>query len=166
MHNWRDSCILLTNEAHPLYHRGSVRSVHPAHERTETLATIPRDPDVLDDLHYADGKEVPADEKILLAVDGKTYGLDLTTQNADQLRADLQPWLSVAVEIKPAAASARRASGGGGGKSSSTARSQRELTSRIREWADGQNIKLNEKGRIPNEVRDSYFDVHPEDKPA
>lgn len=125
------------------------------------MATIPRDPDVLDDLHYAEGKEVPADEKLAFAIDGKNYSIDLTTDHADKFRKTFSPYITVAEEVRPSTGGSRR-----GGKSSSTSRPDRELTQKIRDWAAKQKIQLNEKGRIPNNVRDLYFDAYPAERPA
>ena len=128
------------------------------------LTLIQRDPEVLDNVHLAEGKEVPADEQVFLAVNGRQYKLDLTTENAEKLKADVQPWVDVADEVEAPKATATRRSGGGGSRS--TKRPERELTAKIREWAASQGIKLNEKGRIKTEVREAYFDAHPGERPA
>lgn len=123
------------------------------------MATIEREPDVLDDKHLSEGEEVLADEKIEFAVDGKHYDMDLTTANAQKFRDDLAPWVRVANE--------RRGSGGGTrAPRSSTSRPDRAQTARIRKWAADQKIELNPRGRIPSDVRKLYLDAHPQERAA
>ena len=40
-----------------------------------------------------------ADEEVRLGVDGAVYVLDLTTEHAERLRAELAPWLAAAHEV-------------------------------------------------------------------
>lgn len=47
-----------------------------------------------DDLAYAtDGRRIPADETVLLSIDGKHRELDLTSEHAKELREFLEPYL-------------------------------------------------------------------------
>lgn len=47
-----------------------------------------------DDLaFFLRGERVPADETVLISIDGKTRELDLTAQNAAELRQVLEPYL-------------------------------------------------------------------------
>ncbi len=48
-----------------------------------------------DDLTYAEsGRRVPADESVVLSIDGKHRELDLTEEHAKELREFLEPYLS------------------------------------------------------------------------
>lgn len=126
------------------------------------MTTITRDPDVLDDWHYkVENEEVTADEKVTFALDGKTYTLDLTKENADRFRTEVKPWVDIAEPVRAQASAGRSSS-----RHASTGRPERELTAKIREWAASQKIELSDRGRIPNEVREQYFAAHPGDRPA
>jgi len=99
---------------------------------------------LLDDL---DGGE--ADETVTFALDGKTYEIDLTTANADKLRGALEPY--VAKGRRTGGRSQRgkgRASSGGGSSSPDTAK--------IRAWAKDQGYEVNDRGRVPANIREAY----------
>jgi hypothetical protein len=128
------------------------------------LATIPRPADVLDDLDFAEGTETLADEKRELSYNGKTIQLDLTKAHADALDDLLKPYLEVGTEMPKTSSGGRRRSAHSSGSNSS--RADRELTGRIRSWAEQQGIELNPQGRIKNEVREAYFDAHPDERPS
>jgi hypothetical protein len=103
---------------------------------------------LVDDL---DGSQ--ADEQVEFAVDGKSYEIDLSSANSARLREALAPFVSAA----------RRA---GGRRRSATptpaARpsTDREQNQAIREWAQGQGMKISERGRIPSNVLEAYHQSH------
>ena len=99
---------------------------------------------LLDDL---DGGE--ADETVTFALDGKTYEIDLTTANADKLRGALEPYV----------AKGRRTGGRsqrGKGRSSSGGGSSSQDTAKIRAWAKEQGYEVNDRGRVPANIREAY----------
>lgn len=99
---------------------------------------------LLDDL---EGGE--ADETVTFALDGKTYEIDLTTANADKLRGALEPYL----------AKGRRTGGRqqrGKGRSSGGASSSGPDTAKIRAWAKEQGYEVNDRGRVPANIREAY----------
>lgn len=86
--------------------------------------------------------EVPADQTIHFAVDGKDYVIDLTQKHASGFFAAIAPYQEAARRVKstrPVRTSAARSS-----------------AARIREWAKERGIDINEKGRIPRPVRERY----------
>jgi hypothetical protein len=106
---------------------------------------------LIDDL---DGGE--AAESVSFALDGANYEIDLSVKNAAKLRDVLAVYIG----------SARR-SGRGGGRQQATgrrtgraARSDREQTQAIREWARKNGHKVGEKGRIPATVLEAYHAKH------
>ena len=92
---------------------------------------------LVDDL---DGGE--AEETVSFALDGTSYEIDLSKQNAKALRDALATYVS----------SARRAGGrrgrSRGGRASDTAA--------IRDWARSQGMKISDRGRIPADIIEKY----------
>src|SRR4051794_15327042 len=106
---------------------------------------------LIDDLDGGD-----ATETVSFGLDGATYEIDLSEQNARQLRDALAPWVG----------NARRVSGGRGGRpaarrvgSSSGGGSSTDTTA-IRSWAKDNGYKVSERGRISAEVQEAYAAAH------
>ncbi|MEU8670633.1 Lsr2 family protein [Streptomyces anulatus] len=98
---------------------------------------------LVDDL---DGVE--ADETVTFALDGKTYEIDLTTANADKLRGLLEPY------TKGGRRTGGRASTGRG-KGRAVAGGNKD-TAEIRRWARENGHNVNDRGRVPAEIREAY----------
>ncbi len=96
---------------------------------------------LVDDL---DGGE--ADETVSFALDGTSYEIDLSKENAKALRDALAPYIASA---RRAGGRRGRGRGGrGGGRTSDTAA--------IREWARSQGMKISDRGRIPADIIEKY----------
>lgn len=95
-----------------------------------------------------DGGE--ADETVTFALDGKSYEIDLNTDNAQKLRKALEDFVK-------AGRRTGRSSGGRGkaGRSSSSSASGAE-TPKIRAWAKENGYEVNERGRVPTNIREAY----------
>ncbi|WP_405617420.1 Lsr2 family protein [Streptomyces sp. NBC_00076] len=93
-----------------------------------------------------DGGE--ADETVTFALDGKTYEIDLTTTNADKLRGLLEPY------VKGGRRTGGRASGGRGKARAASGGSQD--TAQIRAWAKENGYEVNDRGRVPQSIREDY----------
>lgn len=93
-----------------------------------------------------------ADETVTFALDGISYEIDLTTDNAAKLRDAFGPWVGHARKV--------------GGRSSSRAvasprsRSSRGDAQAIRDWAKAHGHKVSERGRISAEVKAAYEAAH------
>jgi hypothetical protein len=98
---------------------------------------------LVDDLDHGE-----ADETVSFSLDGVAYEIDLSSGNADKLRDSLQPFVTVA---RKASAGRRRRS---------RAASSRERSADIRAWAKAHGIKVNERGRIPQQVVEQYEAAH------
>lgn len=89
-------------------------------------------------------------ETVLFALDGKSYEVDLTADNAAKLRDVLAPYISAG----------RRA----GGASSSAAKSRRRGGQTdygpVREWAKANGYTVSERGRVPAAVLEAYEAAH------
>ncbi|MBD0742125.1 Lsr2 family protein [Streptomyces sp. CBMA152] len=99
---------------------------------------------LVDDL---DGGE--ADETVTFALDGKSFEIDLTTANADKLRELLEPY------TKSGRRTGRAASGRGKGRAV-IAPSGNQDTAQIRKWAKEQGYNVNDRGRVPADIREAY----------
>lgn len=92
---------------------------------------------LVDDL---DGSE--ATETVTFALDGVTYEIDLSAENAAGFRAAVQPYVDAA--RRTSRRTARRSSGG-------------PATSKeMRAWAEQQGIAVPARGRIPAGVQEQY----------
>ncbi|HTT86169.1 MAG TPA: Lsr2 family protein [Acidimicrobiales bacterium] len=94
-----------------------------------------------------DGTE--AAETIRFALDGKSYEIDLSKSNANELRRTLRPYID-------RARSARRATGARRGTDSGrrgpSRRSEGYDRAEVRAWAKANRIKVAPRGRIANDV--------------
>jgi hypothetical protein len=101
---------------------------------------------LIDDL---DGSE--AAETVSFAVDGNSYEIDLSADNAAKLRDAL------AVYVAHGRRGSSRSNGRpSGSRRSRGARTDREQTQAIREWARQHGHRVGEKGRIPANVLEAY----------
>ncbi|MFJ6937334.1 Lsr2 family protein [Streptomyces sp. NPDC101118] len=99
---------------------------------------------LVDDL---DGGE--ADETVTFALDGKSYEIDLTTANADKLRSLLEPYTKSGRRTGGRAATGRT-------KGRAVAASGSSDTAEIRAWAKANGYNVNDRGRVPAEIREAY----------
>jgi hypothetical protein len=103
---------------------------------------------LVDDL---DGSE--AEETVEFGLDGASYQIDLSEDNAERLREALADYVDHA-----------RRSGGRKranarptpGRPARPASADREQNQAIRAWARKQGMKVSDRGRIPSEVIDAY----------
>jgi hypothetical protein len=98
---------------------------------------------LIDDL---DGSE--AEETVSFAIDGVTYEIDLSAENAGILRDRLAPFVD----------HARRA--GGVRRPRGRAASSRQRSADIRAWAKARGIEVSERGRISATVVEQYEGAH------
>jgi Lsr2 len=104
----------------------------------------------VDDL---DGGE--ADETVTFALDGVSYEIDLTSDNADKLRKLLTPYVDSGRKTGGRAGrgrgrGARGAAGGGSAQD----------TAKIRAWAKEHGYEVNDRGRVPAQIREAYDKAH------
>lgn len=92
-----------------------------------------------------------ADETVTFSLDGVSYEIDLSKDNAAALRDSLASWVGHARKVgRSAARPARRSSRSGGGSDANA----------IREWARANGIAVSERGRISAETRAAYEAAH------
>jgi hypothetical protein len=89
------------------------------------------------------------------SLEGRNYQIDLSDENAAKLRDALSPFVNAARKA------GGRSSGRGRGRAGQPAtekpaRSNREETQAIREWARQHGHQVNDRGRIPKSVIEAY----------
>lgn len=100
---------------------------------------------LVDDL---DGGE--ASETVSFSLDGTTYEIDLSSDNAGKLRKDFQSYID----------HARKGGGGGGRRRRARTGPGRERSAEIRAWARQRGHKVSERGRIPATIIAEYEASH------
>jgi hypothetical protein len=101
----------------------------------------------IDDL---DGSE--ASGSLAFALEGRSYEIDLSDENAAKLRDALAPFIDVARKSGGSGRRAQRQTG----ISDKPARSDREVAHAIREWAREHGHKVSDRGRISKSVMEAY----------
>lgn len=89
-----------------------------------------------------------ADETVSFALDGVSYEIDLSAQNAAALRDAFATWVGHGRRVGGRARSAARRPG--------SSRASSGQSHEIREWARAKGYSVNERGRIPAEVKAAY----------
>jgi hypothetical protein len=89
---------------------------------------------------------------VTFGFDGTNYEIDLTNDNADQLRDALSDYIAAA--RKTGNRTTRSSSG------SAPKRGNPELLRKIREWAAANGHEVSSRGRISQAVRDAYDAAH------
>jgi hypothetical protein len=105
---------------------------------------------LLDDI---DGK--PADETVKFGLDGTLYEIDVNAKHAEQLRKSLAAYVLKARRTGRGGVTATR---GRAARTAATtpARTNREQTKAIRDWAKSKGLEVSERGRIPASVVEKY----------
>ena len=91
----------------------------------------------------------PAAETVTFGLDGVSYEIDLSEDNAAALRDALANWVGHATRV------GGRRSSGSSSPSRSKSSSSGELGA-IREWARKHGHKVSDRGRISSEVLEAY----------
>lgn len=83
-----------------------------------------------------------ADETVSFSLDGVSYEIDLSKDNAARLRDQMAEWTGHARRV--------------GGRRSTGRKAKTTSANDIRAWAIGQGMQVNARGRVPAEVREAY----------
>jgi len=105
---------------------------------------------VIDDL---DGTELdPSDvQEVRFGLDGRSYVIDLSTNNATGLRDALAPYADAARRDQAAGRAVSSAKPTGGG---------RKDLDQVRQWANANGHTVSNRGRVPNSVLEAYDNSH------
>ncbi|QCB94608.1 histone-like nucleoid-structuring protein Lsr2 [Cellulomonas shaoxiangyii] len=101
-----------------------------------------------------------ADETVTFGLDGVTYEIDLTTENAAKLRDALGTWVGHARRVGGRSSSGRSSGRSSSAGSSSSRAARANEAQEIREWAKSNGYQVSERGRISAEVKQAYDDAH------
>lgn len=88
-----------------------------------------------------------ADETVNFALDGKTYEVDLNTENATALRNAMGPFIAVA----------RRGNSTGPKSAKKTTRNDLDA---VRAWARETGYQVSDRGRVSRDVLSAYDAAH------
>lgn len=88
----------------------------------------------------------PADETVSFSLDGVSYEIDLTSDNAARLRDAFAPWVGAG----------RRTGGRAARSSGRKPRSVASENTEIRNWARAAGHKVSDRGRIPTNIIEAY----------
>jgi hypothetical protein len=91
----------------------------------------------------------PADESVTFGLDNITYTIDLSADNAKELRDRLAAFIESAQRVKAVKGGTKRAAG-----------MTRDQNRAIRDWARGQGETVSERGRIPAELIVRFQEAH------
>lgn len=100
---------------------------------------------------------VQADETVTFALDGISYEIDLTHDNAEKLRELLAPYTDKG---------RRQSSRSGAGRGRAAARGAGRApggdpdTDKVRAWAKENGLDVKDRGRVPGEIRKAYEKAH------
>lgn len=93
-----------------------------------------------------------AEETVEFGLDGASYTIDLSSDNAGRLREALEEY----VDHARRAGGRKRAGRPAAGRTPRPASADREQNQAIREWARKQGMTVSDRGRIPAEVLEAY----------
>jgi hypothetical protein len=103
---------------------------------------------LVDDL---DGGE--AEESVTFSLDGVSYEIDLSSENAEALREAISPWVGHARRV-----SGRAGRGRGPGRPRAAA-AKTDLAD-VRNWARENGYQVSDRGRVSSEVMSAYDGAH------
>lgn len=107
---------------------------------------------LVDDIDGSD-----ATQTVAFGLDGASYEIDLSDDNAAALREALAPYVGHGRKVgRGGGGGAKRGSGRTAAASSASGASAKE----IREWARENGHAVPERGRVPADVREAYDAAH------
>jgi hypothetical protein len=92
-----------------------------------------------------------AEESVNFALDGRSFAIDLSEKNAEQLRKILAPYIRAGRPVRTSRRPGRR-SGGYDGDDLDPAT--------VRAWANANGYAVSTRGRVSRELREAYRAVH------
>lgn len=104
----------------------------------------------VDDLEQRHGRLVRADERLTFSLDGKSFVIDLSAENAAALRQALQPYIEQAQPMVGYYDLDNMTEG----------QVKRVELNWVRAWAREQGYTPNERGRIAEDIIQQYEQVH------
>lgn len=106
---------------------------------------------ITDDLDGSEGAET-----VRFGLDGKMYEIDLSEENAAKLREAVTPFAEKARKVTAKQGELFKAPKA---KKTSTGKGPDPEIPLIRKWAQENGHKVGDKGRIPIEIKNAYYDA-------
>jgi hypothetical protein len=101
----------------------------------------------VDDLERLRGVPyTPADEEIVFGLDGHSYVIDLSEENAAELRKLLEDYVAAGRPLIDVEAR----------KDMTPAQAKRQELADVRAWAAQQGLRVSNRGKIPGHVLDAF----------
>ena len=97
-----------------------------------------------------------ADETVEFALDGVSYQIDLSNENAGELRDALSNFTTSARRAGGRKKPGPRPGNKGAQPSGGSTSADREQNQAIREWARKRGLKVSDRGRIPSDIVEQY----------
>lgn len=115
--------------------------------------------EMVDDLDGAPGEDVTT---VGFALDGRSYEIDLNSDNAEKLRRSLAEFIAAARRLRASGSPAKRPARANGDPDT------RDRAQAIREWAREAGHEVSGRGRVPAAVVEAYEAAQRKDqqKPA
>lgn len=101
-----------------------------------------------------------ADETVEFGLDGVSYQIDLSADNAGDLREAMANYVSSARRAGGRKKPGPRPGSGSGRSSSGSTSADREQNQAIREWARKRGLKVSDRGRIPADIVEQYHQAN------
>ncbi len=95
--------------------------------------------------------QTEAAETVTFALDGVSYEIDLSEQNAQKLRNELATWIEHGRRVSGRRSTGRKPRSGQGSGSDTT---------EIRAWAEQNGYTVSKRGRVSAEIREAYEKAH------
>lgn len=99
-----------------------------------------------------DGGE--AEETVSFALDGVSYEIDVSADNAEALREAIAPWVGHARRVGGRSVARRSA------KSRNGSSGARTSLADVRAWARESGFQVSDRGRVSAEVMEAYENAH------
>lgn len=101
-----------------------------------------------------------AESSVEFGLDGVSFTIDLSTDNADQLRDVLAPYVDGARRVSGRRRTAVKTAAATKAVETPSASTDRERNQAIREWARDKGWQVSDRGRIPADVAQAYDKAH------
>lgn len=105
-----------------------------------------------------DGGE--ADETVSFSLDGVSYEIDVSEDNAQALRDALAPWVGHARRVSGRSGGRGRGGSGRGRAGGAGGSGGRPDLSAVRAWARENGFQVSDRGRVSSEVMSAYENAH------
>ena len=106
-------------------------------------------------MRFIDGSDAVG--RVTFSLENRAYEIDLSDENTDKLHDALAPFIEHGRQVGGSGAGrGRRRGQSQPGEDKKAARSNREETTAIREWARANGHKVNDRGRISKSVIEAY----------